>query len=72
LVPVETLGAYHPIKQMTTKIRYEYYYNGKAYSSSADNEKGVIQKGGRYYVRVVKICPSINEIDFSMPVAKGK
>jgi hypothetical protein len=71
LIPGTTLGTYNPIKQTSTKVKYEYSYNGKLYSSSEYMEENVIAKGGRYYVRVSKFVPSINEIDFSMPVLKN-
>ncbi len=65
-----TTGTYNPIKQTSTRVRFEYYYNGKLYHSSVKNKKGIIVKGGKYYIRVVSFFPSMSEIDLSLPVER--
>lgn len=72
LVPGTTLGTVNPIKQTSTRIEYEYYYKGKLRHSSILNKQGVIEKGGKYYVRVVNFFPYFNEIDFSLPITTEK
>ena len=68
LVVGTTNGISNPIKQTSTKVRYEFYYQGRHYESSEDYEEGVIVNGGKYYVRIAKNFPYINEKDFSMSV----
>lgn len=72
LVEGTTKGLSHASKQSTTYIDYEFKYRNKVRTGSVVYRGGAKTKNGKYYVRVAKIIPAINAMDFSMPVPRNK
>jgi hypothetical protein len=67
-----TKGIHYSRKGNFASIAYEFRYNNKKYIRRDFYKRGVEKQNGRYYVRVAKNFPLINEMDFSMQVLRNK